>query len=100
MALLYISEFSQTGAEKSGGEVMAPLCPADVEQAVAVGGASVASTAFVANTRYVMLHTDTTCCLAFGATPTALAGFHRMAANETRFYGVVAGQKVAVIQSP
>ena len=96
MATLYITEFNAIGGG-SGFIVGAALQPPVAEQTVAIGGASVASSAFTANTLFVRLHTDAICSIEFGATPVATATTARMAANQTEYFNVVAGQKVAVI---
>jgi hypothetical protein len=99
MATLYITELVTLGFDPQGNPVVAPQVPANVEQAVAISGSSLQSVAFRNTTRYVMLNVDSACCLAWGNNPTALTGYHRLAANETRFYTVNAGDKVAVIAS-
>ena len=97
MATLYITELRNVGYDGTSSPVMAPTVPGVVEQAVAIGGVSAQSAAFDGQTRFVLVNTDTACCLAFGDNPTALTTRHRLAANETRFYSVTAGSKVAVI---
>ena len=96
MATLYITESRQVGSI-GVNFASAPGMPPITEQAVAVGGVSTQSAAFSVNTNLIMVNTDATCSLAFGANPQAVTTAHRMAINETRFYAVVPGQKVAVI---
>lgn len=96
MATLYITEFNRTSIYFAN----APTTPPVAEQAIAITGASAASAAFDATTYGVMLVADVDCSLAFGATPTAVATAHYVPAKTTRFYGVVPGQKVAVISNP
>lgn len=92
MATLYIAESSE------GASGMA-LVPPIAEQTVAIGGSSTPSSAFNAATRFVRLHTDAICSIAFGTSPTATATKMRMAADQTEYFSVPAGQsyKVAVI---
>lgn len=99
MATLYITEFSHIAPTATpGGETApAPVAAGVAEQSMAITAGSTPSAAFNAKTFFVMIHTDAICSLAFGAAPTAVTTAHRMAANETRFYGVTPGQKVAVI---
>ncbi len=97
MATLYISEYSRQLVDYIGLSVPAPQEPSIAEQAVAVGVGSVASSAFNAKTKFVRLHTDVICSVAFGAAPTAVATAKRMAAGQTEFFGVRPGDKVAVI---
>lgn len=105
MAVLYIDEFGALGDmnvttapfRKASGEV--PQIPELATQNVAIGGSSVASAAFNANTCLVRLHCDAICSIAFGTAPTAVATAFRLAANQTEYFAVPAGQayKVAVI---
>lgn len=96
MATLYITEMPQVGSIGIGF-ASAPGMPGLVEQSISIGGVSVQSAAFAAGTRLIMVNTDATCSLAFGANPQAVTTAHRMAINETRFYAVNPTQKVAVI---
>lgn len=103
MAKLYITELSAAtmaglnGSPTLSYPIPAPKVPPVAEQNLAIGGTSVPSAAFNAATRFIMVNCDTACCLAWGAAPTAVNTAQRMSANETRFYGVTAGQKLAVI---
>lgn len=97
MATLYISEYANLAFDNLGNTVAAPQTPALVEQNVAIGMSSAQSAAFGTSTRYIQINCDNACSVAFGANPTASASFHRMAANETRFYAVAPGSKIAVI---
>jgi hypothetical protein len=101
MSTLYVAELSSLGFDASGQNIMAPQMPPAVEQTVAIGGSSAASAAFGGTTRFVQLHCDAICSIAFavGGTPTATTSNQRMAANETRFYTVSPAMKVAVISN-
>jgi|SRR6266702_1236361 len=99
MATLYVTEIDHLAYDASAAVVLSGQMPPVVEQAIAITGASAQSNAFNTNARFIMVHNDVACCLAFGADPTAQLGFHRLAANERLFYGVKPGQKVAVIAS-
>ena len=92
MATLYITEF-----QSPSQNFLAPQTPPVAEQHVAISGSSTQSAAFNALTTFVMVETDAICSLAWGADPTAVTTAQRMNANEVRFYGVVPGQKLAVI---
>lgn len=93
MATLYISEYTSTGWTSAGGLPVGQE-PSQAVQAVAIPGTSAA---FQAGTRFVRLHTDAICSIAFGATPSASTTTARMNANQTEYFGVVEGQKVAVV---
>jgi len=95
MATLYITEFADSGFLT--GPVAVARGPAIAEQTVAIAAGTAQSTAFQNNTRLVRLHTDAICSVAFGSNPTATAAKARMAANQTEYYQVTPGSKVAVI---
>lgn len=97
MATVYITEVSKIAASSGGQDVLAPVMPPAAEQTVAITGGSVQSDPFHAGTSYIQLSTDAICSIAFGSDPTATTSKQRLAANETRFYGVTPGQRVAVI---
>ena len=96
MALVYISEYS---ALAMGGQQQAAKGPPLVVQSpLAIGGGSLQSVAFSGATRYVRLNADSACNFAFGANPTATANVsERLPANSTEYFGVNAGDKVAII---
>jgi len=98
MATLYIAEFEEM-PHTSGSKIPVALQPPLAEQTVAIGGASVASAAFNARTRFVRLHNDVICSVRFDLAPTASATTARMAAGATEYHGVQkgVGMKVAVI---
>lgn len=98
MAVLYISEYADLPLF-NGQIIPTGQEPSVAEQNVAIGVASAQSAAFDGNTKFVLVHTDAICSIKFGANPTAVATEARMAAGETRFYGVKPGDKVAVIQN-
>lgn len=106
MATLYIAEYTGLGdmnpnspTRRLSSEIA--QTPAAVEQTVAIGVSSVASSAFGTSTYLVRLHCDAICSIEFGSaagsTPTATAAKARMAANQTEYFAVVPGQIVAVI---
>lgn len=97
MATLYISEFEEP-VTTSGTLVGVQLPqPALADQIVAIAASSAASAAFSAKTKAVLLSTDTACCIAFGAAPTATTSNFSLPANTVISFGVIPGQKVAVI---
>jgi hypothetical protein len=98
MAVLYVAEFENLGETSRGAPPVALQTPL-AEQTVAIAGASAASSAFNASTRFVRLHTDAVCSVEFGTAPVAEATNMRMAADATEYFAVPVGQsyKVAVI---
>lgn len=96
MAVIYIAEFQGLGMPV-GNLVQSTQWPPITQQTVAIGGASVQSAAFNANTNVIRINTDAICSIAIGDNPTATATTARMAANQTEYFSVYPGQKVAVI---
>lgn len=98
MAVLYISEYVNEPVI-NGRFINAASEPAIAEQHVAIGSTSTASAAFNVLTKFVRIHTDAICSIAFGASPTAVATAKRLAANSTEYFGVppLLGYSVAVI---
>lgn len=99
MATLYITEFSNIGVPANSTQSQMAAQPPIVEQTVALGAASVQSSAVNASTKFVRLFTDTICGISFGTNPTAVAGSARMAANTTEYFAIPQGQsyKIAAI---
>jgi hypothetical protein len=101
MAFAYISEYENMAQAANGYIVQAGQEPALAVQKLVNTGASAPSASFNARTRFVMVHTDSIMHIKFGsaagADPTATNADTRMAAGETRFFGVVEGAKCAVI---
>lgn len=105
MAFLYITEYAEVHLGLGGRQGQMPIEPPVAEQAISNTGGSTQSAAFNAKTRFVRIHTDTVCAVEFGTNPTAVpagaSGTGRMAAGQTEYRGVPAGQgfKVAVCSS-
>ena len=99
MAFLYISEYADLGNTRNAQTIQMAAAPPVAEQTVANAGATTQSAAFNNQTRFVRLHTDTVCSVAFGANPTATTASARLAAGSTEYFGVPQGQafKVAAI---
>ena len=98
MATLYVSEYAQV-PYGAGQPIMTGVEPATAEQTVSISGTSAASSAFSPRTTFVRVHTDAICSILFGSSPTAVTTAKRMAANQTEFFGVIPGHKVAVISN-
>lgn len=99
MAVLYITEYAELAIGPAGRVGQMPMEPFLAKQTVAIGGASVQSSAFNAKTRFVRLHTDAICSVAIDTSPTATATDGRLAANQTEYRDVsrLPLGKVAVI---
>lgn len=96
MANAYVTEYVALARDGFNFHIAAGLEPAIAEQKVTYT-TTTQSAAFNALTRFIMVHVDAVSHLAFGDNPTAATTAHRIAANETRFYGVQPGQKIAFV---
>lgn len=99
MATLFVTEYQLVEHNRWGFQAQVGVEPAEANQTVAIGGTSTQSSAFGADTKLVRVHTDTTCSIAFGASPTATSSTARLAANATEYFRVEPGHKVAVISN-
>lgn len=100
MAILGITEYDKIPMDVNGRLIPTGNDARAAYQELAVGAGSVQSVALSAATRFVRLHTDVPCRVEFGPNPTAVVGSSpRMAGNTTEYYGVTAGNKIAVITS-
>lgn len=97
MTTLYISEYTEAGYMPGLGTLPVGKEPSTVQQTVGNAGASTQSSAFRSDTKLVRLHTDSICSIRFGTNPTATTSTARMAANQTEYFQVLGGDKVAVI---
>lgn len=104
MSTLYIEEYSNVaavgtviGPHKITGQ--APSEPSIASQTVSIAASSTQSNAFQASTLLIRVHADSICSIAIGANPTAVTTQKRMAANQTEYFGVQSGHKLAVIQN-
>ena len=96
MATAFIREYAGVGLH---GALQAPAEPGIADQTVTTSATSAQSNAFNANTTFIAISTpaaQAVACL-FGASPTALVSSLRLPANSLVFFGVKAGQKVALI---
>ena len=66
-------------------------------QQLVIAAVSAPSAIFNGATGMVRLHTDVACRIAFAATPVAAATSMRLGANQTEYFSVAPGMKVAVI---
>lgn len=90
---LYIAEFDGV---LTGRPPMANMPPV-AEQKISIGGTSTQSSAFNGKTTYIRVHAAAICSIAVGNNPTATTSNMRMAAGQTEYFVVKAGDKIAVI---
>lgn len=88
---LYLTEYRRQQAN-----YQAALTPPEASQAIAITAVSAQSAAFTALTQLVRIHTDVVACVEVGGTnPTATTSSARLAAGQTEYFVVKAGDKVA-----
>ena len=97
MAFVYVTEYLRQAQDGISRLLPAGMEPALVVQKIAITAGSVQSAAFNARTTFVSVHTDAICSVAFGSNPTATANSSRLPLDGTQYFGVVAGDKIAVI---
>jgi len=99
MATLYVSEYSSLGTAALDYRMQSALEPSIAEQAITISASPTQSAAFNTQTKYIRVHTDSICSIAFGQNPTAVTTAKRFAANQTEYFGVIPGQgyKLSVI---
>ena len=99
MAKVYITEYQGT-LVLIGNNAGVAMGPEIVNQSpITSSGTSQPSAAMNAATNLIRIHTDGIISISIGTNPTASTSTARMAANQTEYFGVAAGQgiKVAVI---
>ncbi len=109
MAALYISEYnaiSNVGVALQGVSTPlsrtptpAPQEPVIANQVVVISGSSTQSAVFNSSTTFIRVNTDAVCSIEIGTNPTATTSSKRLAANQTEFFGVYPGARLAVISN-
>ncbi len=79
--------------------VMQGLMPAVAEQSIDIDVESKPSAAFNEKTKFVMVHSEVPCSLAFGVEPKADAKYHRLGEEQDRWYSVQTGHRIAVVSN-
>ena len=97
MATIYITEYASLAP--MGTPTSIAQDPPVANQTKAIGGTTAQSNAFASNTRLIRVHTDAICSIEIGADPTATTVTRRLAANQTEYFGVKGGDKLAVISN-
>ena len=96
MAKLYVSEYERLGAAIGSGQAQFAQEPALVEQAFTFT-TSTPSSAFGSRTKYIRVHTDANCSVLVGENPTATTSTKRLAADQTEYFAVAPGFKIAAV---
>lgn len=88
---LFLTEYRDSAKDTGSNFIAAGLEPSVAEQAMTLTGSSTLSAVFNAQTSFVLVHAQEAACLSWGKSPTAVTTKQRMAAGETRYYGIPAG---------
>jgi hypothetical protein len=98
MAVADVSEYMFLARDGRNDVIATGAEPHQAHQQVVIG-AEAKTAAFQDQTRFVRVHVDAACRIAFGSAPTASSASKRMAANSTEFFGVIPGHKISFITS-
>jgi hypothetical protein len=93
---LFLTEYMDVAKDRGSNFIAAGMEPSVAEQSITLTGTSQQSAAFNERTAFVMVHAQEAACLAWGTNPAADTAKQRMAAGETRFYGVPPGKSFKV----
>jgi hypothetical protein len=96
---LFLTEYVNSAKDTGSNFIAAGMEPSVNELALTLTSSSQQATVFNAQTSFVMVHAQEAACLAWGTNPTAVTTKQRMAAGETRYYGIPQGRgfRVAAI---
>lgn len=103
MAFLYIEEFQGFGQAQLGFDFVPAAAattalPTTSQTPVANTGATTQSAAFARSTLIIRVHADSICSVKVGGVnPVATVNNMRFAANQTEYFAVAPGDKLAVI---
>lgn len=92
---VFITEYAQLARDAAHAMIAAGKEPAMANQVLSSIVTSAQCQPFVG--KFIMVHADAAAHLAFGANPTAVTTAHRIGPGETRYYGVIPGQRLAAI---
>lgn len=96
---LDITEYTRLASDARGITIPTGQEPSRTVQQIDITGASESSDPVSDVTRFVRVHADTTCRIAFGKNPVATSASQRLPGGATEFYGIDPGTKIAVIAS-
>ena len=100
MAKLYVTEFGEMGnpplSADIGGVPQVARMPSIGTQVVTFT-TSTASATFNDRTRFIRVHTDAACHITVAASPTATTSMLKMVADQTEYFAVTPGQKIAAV---
>jgi hypothetical protein len=99
MPKLYITEYSKIGSDRVNRLVQTGENPPVASQTVSFSSSSAQSSPFNFKTSLIRVHTDSICSIEIGENPVATVNSLRMAANQTEYFSVPNGYKIAVISN-
>ena len=85
---LFLTEYRDSAKDTGSNFIAAGMEPSVAEQALTLTSSSQQAAVLNSQTSFVMVHAQEAACLAWGTNPTAVTTKQRMAAGETRYYGV------------
>lgn len=99
MATLFLREYARQGRDSRGGLLPCGEEPALANQAIPLSGTSAASAALNVATTFVQFAPDSPCCVAIGASPTAVVTEDRLPSGSVTFraFQPNSGLKIAAI---
>lgn len=98
MAVADITPFSDLAQDSKGNVIPSGVYPGVGNNIqVEIGVASAPSAPMPETTRLVRVHTEAACRFAVGTNPVATSASPRMAAGQTEYMGLRAGDKIAFI---
>lgn len=89
MPFLTITEYSELGYTNKTQHASFPgVGSITAEQSLSISGSTAQCSALQNGTKFVELCADTSCYLAFGTNPTALANVHYLPSGQVRIYAI------------
>jgi len=85
---LFLTEYRDSAKDTGSNFIAAGMEPSVAEQALTLTSSTQQTAVFNAQTSFVMVHAQEAACLAWGTNPSAVTTKQRMAAGETRYYGI------------
>lgn len=97
MAYAYVKEYLRQPRDGVSSTIAAGQEPSLRVQKIAIGPGSIQSLEFLPKTTFVCINVDLTCSYAFGPNPVATTDDMRMPQDQTQYFGVNPGDRVAFI---
>lgn len=99
IAKLWVTCFRDMALDSNNRLIGAPMVPPVGEQVIDITHESLMGEPFPKYTKFISIKAESDCCVAFGDEPIADNNFHLIESGERLFYGVMEGQRIAVIDA-